>query len=78
VDYYYGVRSKESLPSRPKYNASDALNPFISLQLTYKISERWDIFSNFKYQRLDSEISDSPIVDQSYKTSLMFGLIYGF
>lgn len=78
VDYYYGVCSKESLSSRSTYQPSDALNPFMSLWLTYKINERWDVFSSFRYQWLDSEISDSPIVDQSYQTSLMLGLIYGF
>jgi len=78
VNYYYGVRSKESRPSRPTYHPSSALNPFMSLQLTYKINERWNLFSSFQYQWLDNEISDSPIVDQSYKTSLMFGLMYAF
>lgn len=78
VNYYYGVRSKESRPSRPTYHPSDALNPFMSLRLTYKLNEKWNIFSSFRYQWLDNEISDSPIVDQSYQTSLMFGFIYGF
>jgi outer membrane protein len=78
VNYYYGVRSKESRPSRPKYHPSDALNPFMSLRLTYKFNEQWDIFSSFQYQWLGNEISDSPIVDQCYQTSLIFGFMYGF
>ena len=78
VNYYYGVRSKESRPSRPTYHPSDALNPFMSFRLTYKLNEQWDIFSSFLYQWLDNEISNSPIVDQTYQTSLMFGVIYGF
>jgi outer membrane scaffolding protein for murein synthesis (MipA/OmpV family) len=50
----------------------------MALRLTYKLNDKWDVFSSFKYQWLDNEISDSPIVDQSYKTSWMFGLIYAF
>ena len=78
VNYYYGVRSKESRSSRPTYHPSDALNPFMSLRLTYKLNEKWNIFSSFRYQWLDNEISNSPIVDQSYQTSLMFGFMYVF
>jgi len=78
VDYYYGVRSKESRPSRPAYQPAASLNPFMSFQLTYKINERWNVFSNLECQWLDNEISGSPIVDQRYKTSSILGLIYEF
>ena len=78
VDYYYGVRSKESRPSRATYHPSDAFNPFMSLQLTYELNEKWNIFSSFRYEWLENDISKSPIVDQSYQTSLIFGFIYRF
>ena len=78
VGYYYGVSSKESLPSRPTYHPSDALNPFASLGITYKLNEHWNIYSGLKYEWLNNEISDSPIVDKNYQTSLMLGLMYSF
>jgi outer membrane protein len=78
VNYYYGVRSEESRLSRPAYDPSDALNPFLSLRLTYKFKKQWNLFGSFRYQWLDDQISESPIVEQSYKTSWMFGLMYSF
>jgi outer membrane protein len=78
VDYYYGVRAEEARVSRPAYDPSNALNPFLSLRLSYQLKEQWSLYGNFRYDWLDGEISESSIVEQSYKASWMFGLIYSF
>ena len=78
VDYYYGVRSKESLPTRPRYDASETLNAFMSLHFAYRIDESWNVFTGFKYEFLDDEITESPIVDQHHQISWMFGFSYDF
>ncbi|MBI9018198.1 MAG: MipA/OmpV family protein [Phycisphaerae bacterium] len=78
VNYYYGIKSSEVAPGRPRYHPGDSFDPFIALQLIYRISEKWDIFSNIKYQQLGKEIYASPIVDQDHKISFMLGLIYRF
>ena len=78
TDYYYGVRSKEALASRPTYHPSDAVNLFMSVRMTYQLNEQWNIFTRFKHEWLSNEISDSPIVDKSRQNSFMAGLIYQF
>lgn len=78
ANYYYGVRSDEALPSRPKYNVSDATNVFVALQIGYEFNEKYSLFTRFKYKWLDSEISDSPIIGQDYQLGWMLGLLYRF
>ena len=77
-NYYYGVRSREATANRPKYESGDSINPFVGVGLDYLLDERWSIFSLFKNEWLSSEITDSPIVDQHNKISLVLGLVYRF
>ena len=77
-DYYYGVRAKEATATRPQYKSGDSANPYVGIGLDYQIAERWSIFSLFRNQWLGSEISDSPIVDQHSKISVILGLLYRF
>ena len=77
-DYYYGVRAKEATATRPQYKSGDSANPYVGIGLDYQIAERWSIFSLFRNQWLGSDISDSPIVDQHSKISVILGLVYRF
>ncbi len=78
ANYYYGVRSSEARSGRPAYTADSSFNPAAGVRIVYPINEKWAIFSDFEYEILDSNIKDSPIVDQDGLFSSMFGVVYQF
>jgi outer membrane protein len=77
-DYYYGVRSSEAAAGRPAYDAGGSVGWLTGLQLDYKLTEEWSLFSMVNVEWLDSEITDSPIVEDDYSVSLLFGALYEF
>jgi outer membrane protein len=77
-DYYYGVQPDEAVAGRGAYDAGDSLNPFAGLSVTYNFNEKWSALTSVRYTWLDSEITDSPIVDDRYDLLLMTGLLYTF
>lgn len=78
TDYYYGVRGKEARAGRVKYSTNEAWNPFAALQVMYEINHNWSAMTIFSYKWLDSEISDSPIINDDYEISAIIGLTYKF
>lgn len=78
VDYYYGVRPGEALPGRPAYAPGSAMIPEVSLLATHPVGERWEFFARAGHAWLPSEITDSPLVDQDGRSTLMVGLGYTF
>ena len=77
-DYYYGVRSGESTPTRSAYDAGGDTNFFAGLRLDRRINERWNLFVLFQNQWLGGEITESPIVDEHHVSSIVAGLLYRF
>ncbi len=77
-NYYYGVRAKEATASRTAYKSGSSVNPYAGVTLDYQLAERWSIFSMFRNEWLGNEITDSPIVDQDSKISVILGLLYRF
>ncbi len=77
-NYYYGVRPKEAVAGRPAYNAGDTVGLLTSLRVDYPLTERWNMFSLVSVEWLRSEITNSPIVDQHHKLSLLIGAMYNF
>jgi len=78
TDYYYGVERNEVAVSRPYYSAGEAWNPFVSLTTQYYFTEKWSSLVMLQYEWLDSEISDSPIVNKQYQVRLMAGVMCKF
>jgi outer membrane protein len=78
VDYYYGVKSSEARAGRPAYEADAATDPFIRLAVRRKLVGKWSLLGAVQYEWFDSEIKDSPIVDQSQDVSFIAGLLYSW
>ncbi|MDY0021740.1 MipA/OmpV family protein [Arenimonas caeni] len=76
VDYYYGVRPGEALPGRPAYEGDAALLPELSVLATRRLGERWQLFARIGHTWLPGEITDSPLVDDDRRTSVIVGLGY--
>ncbi len=77
-DYYYGVQPDEAVAGRAAYDAGDSLNPFAGLSVTYSFNEKWSALTTVRYTWLDSEITDSPIIEDHHDLLLMTGLLYTF
>ncbi len=78
IDYYYGVRSDEAQAGRAAYNAGDGVNWLAGVATNYQLDEQWSLFGSISYEWLNSEITDSPIVDDDYKISILAGAMYKF
>ncbi|TQV75119.1 MipA/OmpV family protein [Aliikangiella marina] len=78
TDYYYGVDQDEVVDDRGYYQAGASLNPFIRLswQQQNVHTSTWRFV--FEYQKLDSEIADSPIVDKDHILTLFIGKQFSF
>ena len=65
VDYYVGVTPEEARPGRPVFIGHSAINFRTSLLGFFYFSPRIRLTGLLRVQRLDNEISESPIVDES-------------
>jgi outer membrane protein len=78
VDYYYGVTPEEARPDRPVFSGHSAVNLHSSLFAYYFVNMRIRLTGYVRVQRLDNEISDSPIVDQPRGIFGLLGFTYRF
>ena len=76
VDYYYGVRVDEALAGRPAYRGESAVLPELAVLATRPLGGRWQLFARAGHTWLPSEITDSPIVGQDGRTTVLVGLGY--
>jgi outer membrane protein len=78
VDYYYGVTPEEARPDRPAFSGHAAINLNSSLFAYYYLNMRIRLTGYVRVQRLDNEISDSPIVDKARGIFGLLGITYRF
>jgi len=76
TNYYYGVAPSEERPARPAYQPGEAMNTAINVRFGYELSEKWLLSGHVGIEYLDSEISNSPIVDEESIWSASLGLAY--
>ena len=78
VDYYVGVTPEEVRPGRPAFRGHSALNFRAGLFGFFNLNMRIRLTGLIRAQRLDNEISDSPIVDESRGFFGLVGVTYRF
>lgn len=78
VDYYHGVRDSEVRDGRPAYEGDRAVNSLVSLTVGYSINTQLLAVAGVGKLVLDSNITDSPIVDEENVRKVGLGLIYTF
>jgi outer membrane protein len=76
TNYYYGVTPSESNPLRPAYQADDALNTAVKLRWGYALTNKWLVYGSLGLEFLDSEITNSPIVDRDELFSASISVAY--
>lgn len=78
VNYYVGVTPEEARPGRPEFVGHSALNFRSGIFGFFHLTERVRLTGLLRFQRLDNEISESPIVDQSRGFFGLIGVTYQF
>lgn len=76
TDYYYGVTPQEASLTRPLYKGKSVLNYTAGLNVNYLLNKQSHLFAQFEYERLGSEITDSPLVEDN--KIMRFYLGYGW
>jgi outer membrane protein len=78
VNYYYGVKPNEARPGRPAYEGEPVFDPFLRLVIRRKLTKRWSVFSDARYEWLASGITNSPIVSKDYQFTITAGVLYAW
>ena len=78
TSYYYGVSEEEARDGRPVYRPGSATTARIGINTTYHWSRRMRLFANISLDKLDDEVSDSPLTDEDLIPMAMVGLGYAF
>lgn len=78
VQHLYGISGSniDSAKGRMAYAPESALNPFVGINTSYIFDRQWGVHGFYRFERLDSTITDSPIVDEENKQSLGMMLTY--
>ncbi len=78
TDYYYGVSGAEAATGLPVYHPGSSTTLRAGVNTTYRWSKRLRLFANVAVDRLDDEVTASPLVDEDWVPSTMVGLAYAF
>jgi len=70
VTYFYGEKGI--------YEGGSAFNPFVKLSYGVPLTKRWSIKALAHVEWLDHSITDSPIIFESYVTTIFAGVFYSY
>ena len=77
--YYFGISNEESqFTGLSSYNPGSTVSPYIDASAMYSITKNWGIFLTGRYERMPSEIKDSPMVSRSGNLVIESGITYSF
>ena len=78
IHYYYGVNDDEVHTGRNSYKPDANLVWIANLNVMHPLTRRWSISGNVAYQFLNSDHTDSPIIEDDYIVNAFVGLVYAF
>jgi Outer membrane protein V len=73
ANYYYGIHNAEIQHGVASYQPGAAWVPETGISVTHPIGAKWVWMIRAKYSALPSKLSNSPLVDGSYGSSLFLG-----
>ncbi len=76
TNYYFGVSPAEASPTRPAYVAGSSLSTALKVRWGFPLTENWLLSGSLGIEYLDSEISNSPIVDKDKIWSARLSIAY--
>lgn len=78
TDYYFGVSEDEALPGRPEFSAGSSQWVSFGVNTAWHATERIVLFANVGFGGTDSDVVDSPLVEEAGFSALFFGGTYTF
>jgi outer membrane protein len=78
ADYYYGLHEDDDVDLFNLYQADAGIQPYFSFSLTHKINKNWQLKLLAKREFLDSNLTDSPLIEDDTITSAFIGVVYAF
>ena len=78
TDYYYGVNPDEIIDDRGAYQASASFNPFVRVSFNTETGNNDSWRYSLEYQKTDSQITKSPIVNDDYVVTFFVGKRFRF
>lgn len=78
TSYDYGVPANKATASRPAYSPGSTTSVEAGLGLFIEITREWLFVLDVNYEKLGSDITDSPIVDKDYVVKGFAALNYVF
>jgi outer membrane scaffolding protein for murein synthesis (MipA/OmpV family) len=78
TDYYFGVSEAEATLDRPQFSAGSSQWNTFGLNTAWHFSDRIVFFANVAFAGADSEVWDSPLVEESNMSQLFIGGTYTF
>lgn len=78
VNYYYGVRTSETTPTRAAYTPGSTVNTELGLRVDYRLAPEQVLFADLGATALGSAIKRSPLVDRRTLPELRVGYLYRF
>jgi outer membrane protein len=78
VDYFYGVSAREARADRPAYSPDSAFEFGAQLLIQRPFLENFTWVGMVEIATFDSEITDSPLVDEDYEFGAVVGVTYAF
>lgn len=76
VAHDFGVPASAATPERPAYDPDDTTFLEVGLGMRMQLSDHVQLLAIGGLQALDDEVTDSPLVDEDVRGSLVLGLVY--
>lgn len=80
INHTYGISGNQVSQSRERiaYQGESAINYQLGLTAIFAFNKNWQVITAIGYEKLDSEITDSPLIGDEQITSGSLGMIYSF
>ncbi|MGI9265090.1 MAG: MipA/OmpV family protein, partial [Gammaproteobacteria bacterium] len=78
TNYYFGVSEAEATVDRPEYQPGDSKWVSFGMNTSWQISDHIVLFGNVAFGGAESEVRDSPLVEEDSFSSAFTGFTYLF
>jgi outer membrane scaffolding protein for murein synthesis (MipA/OmpV family) len=78
TDYYFGVSEAEARPDRPAYSAGESQWLGFGMNTSWQLTDRIVLFGNVGFAGTESEVINSPLVEEAAASQVFVGGTYIF
>jgi outer membrane protein len=78
TNYFVEVPLARQTETRPAYEASSSVNPYLALRVMIRFNRNWSLMGLARLEWLDDSYTDSPLVSDDTRTITFVGLNYSF